>query len=127
MPTMHVYRAGRTIASKKFQNNFWISKEITGDELFWEADGEQHLPKGGVFQVWILGASSAPKITFVAPDWQVIIDGVALEQGPYDDHIGINGKTVELQHNDYRFVCSFPAIILDAPPFSGLLQSRLTK
>jgi hypothetical protein len=107
---MHIYRAGRKIVSKEFQNKFWISKEITGDELFWEADEEQHLPKGGIFQIWILGASSTPMIAFVAPDWQVIIDGVALEQGPYDDHIGINGKTVELRHNDYRFVCSFPTI-----------------
>ena len=115
MPTMHIYRAGRKIASKEFQNRFDISKEIRGDELFWEADEEQHLPKGGIFQIWLWGASSTPMIAFVAPGWQVILNGVTLERRLCDDHIWINGNTaVELQHNDYRFVCFFPAIERDS-------------
>ncbi len=112
---MHIYQAGRKVASKEFQNKFFITKEVDGDMLFWEADEEQDSSiKGGVFQVWILGASTTPMIAFASPDWRLIIDSIMLEQGLYD-HIDVAGRTVELHYGDYRFVCSFPATADQSP------------
>ena len=115
MLTMHIYQAGRKVASEEFQNKFFITKEVAEDRLFWEADEEQDSSKkGGVFQIWILGASSTPMIAFIPPGWQLTIDGVMLNQGIYE-HISVRGRAVELRYGDYRFVCSFPATADQAP------------
>jgi hypothetical protein len=115
VPTMDIYQAGRKVGSKEFQNKFFITKEVDGGRLFWEADEEQDSSKkGGVFQVWILGASFTPMIAFASPDWRLVIDGIILEQGLYD-HIDVAGRTVELHYGDYRFVCSFPATADQSP------------
>jgi hypothetical protein len=115
MPRIHIYQGGREITSEEFQNKFFIIKTVSGDNLFWEADGKRDTSqKGGEFQIWILGASSTPMIAFASPDWQLIIDGTQLEKGLYD-HIPVAGRTVELHYGDYRFICSFPAAT-DQPP-----------
>jgi hypothetical protein len=107
---MYIFQDGKTPISKEFENKFFISQEIDSDTLFWEIDEEQSsFNKGGVYQVWILGASTTPMVAFARHDWQIIIDNSVLEQDSYEQ-INVGGRTVELRIRDYRFVCTFPAI-----------------
>lgn len=109
MPTVHVYLAGKRIVSKEFCSNFYVIKDLARNELFWEADDEQGSSiRAGEIHVWIQRASLAPQISFVRPDWQLVMDGVVMDQAFYTE-VDVEGKTIELKHNDYRFVCSFPA------------------
>ena len=107
MPTIHIYQDGKKIESKEFRDQFYIIKNIDNDRLYWETGEEQRLSaRGGVIHIWIQNASSCPKISFVRTDWQLIIDGVALERNLYEQ-IDVSGKTIELRYRNYQFVCSF--------------------
>jgi hypothetical protein len=110
MPLFEIYRGGKAIASKEFENQFFIVNELDNDVLRWEADGESRSRKGGVIHIWVQSASTTPQISFLRPDWRLTIDGVQLEPRFYED-IDVGGKTIELQYNDYCFVCRFPTII----------------
>lgn len=111
MPTFEIYQAGRRVASKQFRGNFYIVKELD-NTLSWEADEEQgRSKKGGAFQIWVQTLSLAPpkrQILFVRPDWKLIIDGVEMDQ-QYYEAVDVEGKTIELHHGDYGFVCTFGA------------------
>lgn len=109
MNTIDIYLADKRIESKNFIGNFYIIKDSGTDELFWKADGEQDpLSRTGEFQIWIQRANTAPLISFVRPDWQLILDGIVMEQVFYSE-VDIAGKVVELKYDNYRFVCScFP-------------------
>ena len=110
MPVMYIYQASEKIAAKKFENFFYIVKEIGRDKLFWKVDHEPSLPKrGGETQIWIMGASAGAQIAYILPSWQLIIDGTVLERGFYHYHIYVERREVELQYQDYRFICSFPS------------------
>lgn len=118
MPIVHIYRAEIRICSQWFRDRFYIIRELNRDELRWEADEEQGTSqKGGEIHIWIQGATSAPKISFVRPDWHLAIDSVDFEAGFYED-IDIGGKTVELRYGLYTFRCQFP--LADAGPPRGL-------
>jgi hypothetical protein len=105
--TIDIYWARKKIAFKNFIGNFYIVKDLETNELFWEADQEQRYPSTriGEFQIWIQQANSAPQISFVRPDWQLVIEGIVMERAFYTE-VDIAEKTVELKHEDYRFVCS---------------------
>ena len=111
MPTFEIYQAGQRVASKQFRGNFYIVKELDRT-LSWEADEEQGMSKrGGVFQIWVQTLSLVPlkrQILFVRPDWKLSIDGVEMHQQYYED-VDVEGKTIELHHGDYKFVCSLGA------------------
>jgi hypothetical protein len=97
-------------------NFFYIRRIVPTDELYWIADNEPVPCKGpSGLQVWIRGASIGGEIHYVLPDWQLSVDGIVLPRGFYGVTIYVGGRNVELQYNDYRFVCSFPAN-KDRPP-----------
>ena len=126
MLTINIYKSGKKIDTKSFKKNFYILKDEQG--LYWETGEEQYekaeiardnkelgktLRKGGVFEIWIRArlSLSPADIQLIKPDWQLIIDGIVMERGVYAD-VYVSGKTIELVHGEYRFVCSFP-------PFEG--------
>jgi len=122
MPTIHIYQTRGKVASREFRNSFYIVKEIGKNKLFWEADEEQGSSgRGGKIHIWIQRASYAPLISFVRPDWRLIIDGIVMDQGLYTE-VDVEGKTIELQYNDYRFVCAFPTI--EVQPGSKVAELR---
>lgn len=109
MPRFEIYQLGKKIGTKDFRGAFYVIKEIDSDELRWEADEEGAASGGGVIHIWVQTLSTTGivqrQISFVRPDWQLIIDGTAMEHKFYQ-YVDVTGKTVELQYNDYRFVCS---------------------
>lgn len=121
MPLVHIYQAERKLAVKEFQNDFYIIKAIDEDRLFWETGREQRESTGGgTIHVWIKGAAYYPQVLHIRPDWNLVIDGVTMSQ--QDTEIGLEGKTVELQYGDYRFVCSFP--VIEAQPGTEIAKAR---
>lgn len=120
MPVMQIQRTNKLVESKPFRASFYISLGLDG-KLIWESDEEQGRSKqGGVFHIWIQSASSAPKISFVRPDWRFALDGNAMPQGFYVD-VPLSGRTLELLYEDYCFVCTFEGQpqgeIVDIQPF----------
>ena len=116
MPIIHIYRSNIKTTSKEFKNNFLIRRIIDTDELYWIADDEPVPNKGpSGLQIWIRGASVGGEIHYVLWDWQLTIDGIAMEPGFYNKTLHVGGRTIELQYRDYRFVCAFPAN-KDKPP-----------
>ncbi|MBI1879536.1 MAG: hypothetical protein HYR94_15175 [Chloroflexi bacterium] len=108
MPIMHIYQAGRKIGLEEFQHSFLIIKK--DDELFWGEDKELNLRNlEGSILIWIRSVSVAPELAFLLLDWRLILDGTEVSQNQHGP-IDIEGKTVDLQYNDYRFVCYFPEI-----------------
>lgn len=111
MPVVEIYKAGKRIGSKEFRAQFYIIEERERGRLRWESDEEQGLSKkGGVVEIWIITLSFIPvvkrEISFVTPEWQLTIDGTAMERGFYH-HVDVGGKVVELRYMDYRFVIPF--------------------
>jgi hypothetical protein len=121
--TMYIYQSGKEIEAREFWGQFYIVRNKEG-ELHWLADNDQAPPSGGGACIWIIGGGTAEReIKSVGPDWQLTINGVVMERGIYFD-VYVSGKTVELEHGEYRFVCSFPPFgggrVLrseDAPPY----------
>jgi hypothetical protein len=108
MPIVEIYKAGKRIGSKEFRAQFYIIEERERGKLRWESDEEQGLSKkGGVVEIWIITRTcdsvTKQEIAFVKPEWQLTIDGTAMERGFYH-HVDVGGKVVELQYMDYRFV-----------------------
>lgn len=107
MPVFEIRYQGENIASKVFRSNFYVVKFLEKDDLYWEADEEQALSKkGGEIHIWVQNASKSPLISFVRPDWQLIVDGVSFERN-FHTEIDVDGRTVELQYGEYCFLCAF--------------------
>lgn len=133
MPTMRVFRGRRKVRSETFQNLFTVLREIEGERaLFWVADRKPELGEG-TFLIRISGGDKEGfEIASVGTDWQLSLDSVRMDPGSYTG-VDVSGRTMELAHEDYRFVCSFtPAEgkdgsgLEDAPPyreFFPLLES----
>lgn len=106
MPMMQIQRANKPTESKPFCNSFYIILRLDGT-LVWESDEKQGRDKqGGVFHVWIQSGSFNPILSFVRPDWQLILDGNLMPQGFYEK-VPLSGRVMELLYQDYSFVCVF--------------------
>lgn len=108
MPTMHIYQAGRKVESREFLEQFTILREISSDDkLFWVIEREPKLGEGA-FVITIRKKSQAKyEIDSIPTDWQLTLDDTVMAPGVYFD-VNVSGRLVELEHGDYRFVCSFP-------------------
>jgi hypothetical protein len=102
MPTFHIYRGGRQIASQDFNYHFFILKNLQ-NEISWKADGETG---GNEILVWI---KSNYTVSGIRPDLQLIIDNVPLAQKVYE-YVELEGKNVIFKYRDYEFMCQFPEI-----------------
>ncbi len=114
MPTMRIYKNNTEIESIEFRLNFEILQASYSQRLFWQADYTQ-VEEGGGIRIWIKAFGRPTDksknrgyiISFVLPEWRLLIDGVLQEQRLYDD-MEVTGKEIELDYNEYRFVCWFP-------------------
>ncbi|MEM7347313.1 MAG: hypothetical protein AAF485_23995 [Chloroflexota bacterium] len=109
MPIMNVYLKDKELASEKFEHNFFVVKNDY--ELFWGEENKltTHKLTGSVL-IWMRSISVWPEVSFVLSDWQLLLDGVDVSQIYQEGPIDIEGKTVDLRHNNYRFVCDIPKI-----------------
>ncbi|NJN99957.1 MAG: hypothetical protein HC875_40550 [Anaerolineales bacterium] len=148
MPTMYIFQFGSEIAMKKFQHTFLVFKERDG-RLAWRADAEEEKsyiktgikergkklfwqlrnvgklakPVVGV-QIQIQNVSIVPQLLFVPWEWQLSINNIPYKGPRVGLPIDIEGKTIELQCNEYRFVCFFPKIEFE--PGDRIAQLRAT-
>jgi len=59
---------------------------------------------GGVLSIWIKGV---PKIiSFVSSDWKLTVDNELQKQRSYLNFV-VEGKKIELEYREYKFVCRF--------------------
>lgn len=106
MPECVIRYQKKVLTTKTFRNHLYIVQPVGGGELFWEADEEQGLTRrGGEIHIWITYAGpQEAKISFVRPDWRMILDGIPFEKGFYVE-VDVSSKTVELEYEEYSFTC----------------------
>ena len=108
--TIEIYQHGTKIDTKSFTRDFVIVMDQKGDKLRWEIDGEPASKQGGSILVWVKIAMRPAEIHFIPPGWELIIDGKTIIDKNYQgrDRFDreVNGKIIEIQHNEYKFVCS---------------------
>jgi hypothetical protein len=107
MASVNVYRHDMPIDSKQFDVQFMIIKDLDAN-LFWETYQErQHSRRGGNVEIWVqMGALPEPRISYVAPPWQLIVDEQPLPQVLHSD-VAVRGRRIVLEYEDYRFEFSF--------------------
>jgi hypothetical protein len=110
MTKVNVYRAGTKIDSREFQGNFLIIR-YDSHKFAWGVDGESILKpvlKRGHIMIWFIAAGQPPRINFIPPKWQLSVDGAIIFEGNEVDKdrfdIPINGRVVELIHEDLSFI-----------------------
>ncbi len=106
MKTVAVYENDEKIDECTIRLDFYVVEGLSG-EIFWYPGEQEEAGRGGGIKVWVQGASTVPCISYVLPDWQLIIDGVKQDSKFYDGVENLGGKIVELQHKEYRFVFDF--------------------
>ncbi len=78
--------------------------EDSEGNLRWEADDDLRGKGIGIIRIWALREfESNYSIRFVLPTWTLIIDGVVYERKLYED-INLDGRRVELDFQEYRFI-----------------------
>ena len=70
-------------------------------ELIWF---ENEIGRPGILKIWLQIRENKPLLCFLLPDWQLIINGNWTEKKFYEDIEDLDGKQVELQYKDHRFV-----------------------
>jgi hypothetical protein len=104
MSTVIIYKEEQEVFHLPIRQEFYIVEAPTG-ELFWHENTDVKRP--GVLKIWLKIMNKSAKLSFVLPDWQLIINGRKLEKSFYEDVENLEGKEVELQYKEYRFVFHF--------------------
>jgi hypothetical protein len=112
MATVEVFRNQEKIATEFFRRDLYIEEDYPSEEIFWGVDGQN--PRAGVIRSWIQQADTSPRILGVLPDWHLVINGIPQESKFYEEVENLEGKTVELEHREYKFVLHFGAIARNA-------------
>jgi hypothetical protein len=103
MTSITIYKGKHEIFRETIYQEFHIVESPSG-ELFWYENMDVNRP--GVSKIW-LQASETPRLPFVLPDWQLIIDNTWMKNKFYEDVqdlIDLRGKVIELRYREYRFV-----------------------
>jgi hypothetical protein len=87
-------------------HEFYIFEDST-NRLFWhEKNPTSNIL--GVYKFWLQSIDLTPRILFVLPDWQIIIDDVWLEKKFYSEmELSHDVREVKLLYNEYQFVFLF--------------------
>lgn len=104
MSTVTVYKNKDEVFYNTIHQEFHIWEDTAG-RLCW--DETENVNGPGVIKVWLQVVGSTPRIPFVLPDWQLIVDGLWMEKKFYPEVEDLQGREVELQYNEYRFVFQF--------------------
>ncbi len=103
MATVDIFVASKQIAAISIRHEFYIAETSAG-QIFWYEHKKDSPFKGGEFQIWLQSVDYEPRILFVMPHWQLIIDGNWMEKKFYSELGDLKGKKVELQYKEYSFV-----------------------
>ena len=103
MSTVKVFHNNEEVFQSNISNQFHIHEDSNG-ELNWS---EKLTTQQGIRQIWIQAIGFDPMISTLLPHWQLIIDGIWMEQKLYNIVEHLKGKEVELRYKEYRFVFQF--------------------
>ena len=103
-PEFKIYKEDHEVFHTTIHQEFYIAQAPIG-ELFWHEITDVKRP--GVLKIWLKIINKTTKLSFVLPDWQLIINGVEMEKNFYEDIEDLEGKEVELRYKEYRFVFQF--------------------
>lgn len=103
MTTVTVYVNSKIVFFEVINHEFYIVEASTGELSWFEKDDSN---KTGTIKVWLQSTDYTPRLLYVLPDWQLIIDNVWMEKKFYSELEGLEGKTIELRCNNYRFIFS---------------------
>lgn len=107
MSNVKVFHNDEEVFQSNISDQFSIRETSTGD-LVWFDDN--NTKQYGDLQVWVQAIDAIdlePRLAFLYPQWQLIVDSVRMEQKFYNIVEYLKGKEVELQYKDYRFVFQF--------------------
>ncbi len=120
MASVEIYHKGVRVSSEFFWREFYIIKNDASGEVVWRADSERDAKprntRPAALAIWVQTADTHPRIPYVLPEWQLAIDDLQLAPKFYEYHQDealnhLAGKTIELQHADYRFVFHFEPLL----------------
>lgn len=103
MSTVKVFRNDEEVFQSNISNQFHIHRDSNG-KLNWS---ENIAKQQGIREIWIQAIGFDAQIAAVFPHWQLIIDGVWMENKVHDLVEHLKGKEVELRYKEYRFVFQF--------------------
>ena len=102
MTAVTIYYNDKEITTEPIQHEFYIVEDSSG-ELFWY-EKDPGPSRTGVYKFWLQSVAYNPRILFVLPDWQLIMDNIWLEKKFYSEIEDLKGKVLELVYEAYRFV-----------------------
>jgi hypothetical protein len=103
MSTVRVFRNDKEVFQSNISNQFSIRETSLGDLVWFDNTAKQH----GTLQVWVQAIGFKPRLAFLYPHWQLIVDSARMEQKFYPLVEDLKGKEVELCYKEYRFVFQF--------------------
>ncbi len=104
MATVKVFRDHQEVFQSNISDQFSIRQTST-DDLVWYDDNITK--QSGDLQVWVQAISFEPRLAFLYPHWQLIIDSIRMEQKFYPLVEDLKGKEVELRYKEYQFIFQF--------------------
>jgi hypothetical protein len=104
MSSVTVYQNDKQVFHANILDQFHIEAIPTGELIWYEVT---EIEQNATRQVWIQKIGFDPKVAFLCPDWQLVIDGVWMEKKFYPEVEYLKDKKVELRYKEYRFVFQF--------------------
>lgn len=105
MPTVRIYYKQELVKIETFRRNFYVLEDVASGEFYWSSDDQK--AKAGILKTWIQLGDTHPQIRGVLPEWQLFINGTKQASRFYDEVGDLDGKQVEMQYQNYRFVFHF--------------------
>ena len=105
MSYVEIYDGNSIVGVEHFRRDFYIVESRSG-KIYWQKDAENK-SRGGEIKAWIQLADTFPRIRGILPNWQLFVDGAEQESRFHEEVENLGGKTVELRHEEYRFVFRF--------------------
>jgi hypothetical protein len=102
MTSVAIYYKNKKLREEIIHREFYIVEDPSGQLFWYEKDPD--VSRSGTYKVWIQSIGHTPRILFVLPDWQLIIDDVWMEKKFYSNIENLEGKKLELRNKEYKFV-----------------------